>query len=86
MSSFSDTWISEKDARTRYEGFTFETMNARASKNGKQLADFVVCQNGQECFRHTQLTINGQYGPYNVVTRERERFVVGAVNVTEHMD
>jgi hypothetical protein len=56
------------------------------SKNGKQLADFVVCEGQQECFRHTRLTLNGKYGPYNVVTLERERFVPGGDNIKERLE
>jgi hypothetical protein len=32
------------------------------------------------------LTIIGKYGPYNVVTRSRERFVPGGENETERLE
>jgi hypothetical protein len=88
MSPFSDTWISKKKVRAHYEGggFNFEVMNERTSKNGKQMADFVVCEGQQECFRHTMLTIKGKYSPYSVVTLERERFVPGGDNIREHLE
>jgi hypothetical protein len=31
MTSFADTWTSEKKVRVHYEGFNFEVMNARLS-------------------------------------------------------
>jgi hypothetical protein len=86
MSSFKDSWVNEKEARAHYEGFKFEIMNARTSKNGKPLADFVVCEGQNERFRHTMLTISGKYGPYNVITLERERFVPGGEHVTERLE
>jgi hypothetical protein len=87
MSSFADTWISEKKVRAHYEGgFNFEVMNERTSKNGKPLSDFVVCEGQQECFRLTMLTINGKYSPYNVATLERERFVPGGDNIKERLE
>jgi hypothetical protein len=87
MSSFADTWNAEKKVRAHYadSGFNFEVMNERLSKNGKQMADFVVCEGQQECFRHTMLTVNGQYGPYNIVTLEREHFVPGGDNIKERL-
>jgi hypothetical protein len=56
------------------------------SKNGKQMADFVVCEGQHERFRHTMLTVEGKYGPYNIVTLERERFVPGGDNIKEQLE
>jgi hypothetical protein len=88
MTSFNDTWVSEKKARAHYEGFRFERMNERTTKNGKLLSDFVVCDlnTPTECFRHTMLTIDGKYGPYNVITLEREVFVPGGENYMGRLD
>jgi hypothetical protein len=46
----------------------------------------VVCEGQQECFRHTMLSINGEYSPYNVVTLERKRFVPGGDNIKERLE
>jgi hypothetical protein len=78
----------DESTRTLYadSGFNFEVMNRRTSKNGKQMADFVVCEGQQECFRHTMLTVEGKYSPYNIVTLERERFVPGGDNIKERLE
>jgi hypothetical protein len=86
MASFKDTWVSEKHARAHYAAYTISIENDRVSKNGKDLADFVVSEGPNERFRHTMLACDGKYGRYNIVTRERERFVVGGEHVTERLE
>jgi hypothetical protein len=86
MSSFKDTWVNEKDARAHYAAFSISIENDRVSKNGKELADFVVLEGPLERWRHTMLACDGKYGRYNIVTRERSRFVVGGEHVKERLE
>jgi hypothetical protein len=86
MSSFADTWISEKVARGHYAGYTVAIENDRTTAKGKELADFVVLEGPNERYRHTMLGCDGKYGRYNIVTRERSRFVVGGEHVTERLE
>jgi hypothetical protein len=85
MASFKDTWVSEKIARAHYAAYSISIENDRVSKNGKELADFVVSEGPLERWRHTMLGCDGKFGRYNIVTRERERFVVGGEHVTERL-
>jgi hypothetical protein len=86
MASFNDTWVNEKSARAHYAGYTISIENDRTTAKGKELADFVVSEGPLERWRHTMLACDGKYGRYNIVTLERERFVVGGEHVTERLE
>jgi hypothetical protein len=85
MASFKDTWVSEKHARAHYAAYSISIENDRMTAKGKALADFVVSEGPLERWRHTMLACDGKYGRYNIVTRERERFVVGGEHVKERL-
>jgi hypothetical protein len=86
MASFNDTWVNEKSARAHYAGYTISFENDRTTAKGKDLADFVVSEGPLERWRHTMLGCDGKYGRYNIVTRERVRFVPGGEHVTERLE
>jgi hypothetical protein len=86
MASFADKWLTEKAARAHYAAFRIEIENDRTTAKGKDLCDFVVLEGPLERYRHTMLGCDGKYGRYNIVTRERERFVVGGDHVTERLE